>query len=76
MFLQKIISVNFNDDYVEWTTDASSDKLLWKDINKYKVSRHIIIILSSSSLIHPVPLSAFESKDELNRFLNLLKKSR
>ncbi|HOP28843.1 MAG TPA: YcxB family protein [Spirochaetota bacterium] len=68
--------VNFNDEYVEWITDSGSDRIRWNDIYQYKTSNNIIIILSSKKIMHPVPVSAFESKDELNRFLNLLTKKR
>jgi len=74
--LQKDTSVRFNDEYVEWITDSASDKIYWKDIHQYKTGKSIIIILSSKNIMHPVPVSAFESSDELNRFMQLLAKSR
>jgi hypothetical protein len=67
--LQKDTSVRFNDEYVEWITDSASDKIYWKDIHQYKTGKSIIIILSSKNILHPVPVSAFESSDELNRFM-------
>ena len=68
--------VKFNDEYVEWITASGSDRLKWNDIYQYKTSNNIIIILSSKKIMHPVPVSAFENKDEMNRFLNLLTKKR
>ncbi len=69
-------TVKFNDEYVEWITGSGSDRIRWNDIYQYKTSKSIIIILSSKKIIHPVPVSAFENKDEMNRFLNLLTKNR
>ena len=74
--LQKNTKVRFNEEYVEWITDSGSDRIKWNDIHQYKAGNNIIIILSAKNIMHPVPVSAFESKDELNRFLNLLKKNR
>ena len=75
-YLQKNITVKFDENYVEWCTDTGSDKLLWANVSKFKINKKILILLTSSNIMHPVPLSAFESKDELNRFLNLLSKHR
>lgn len=74
--LRKKTKVKFNDEYVEWITDSGSDRIKWNDIYRYKMSNNIIIILSSKNIMHPVPVSAFESKDELNRFMSLLAGSR
>jgi Mn2+/Fe2+ NRAMP family transporter len=69
-------TVKFNDEYVEWITASGSDRLKWNDIYRYRTNNNIIIILSSKKIMHPVPVSAFENKDEMNRFLNLLTKKR
>jgi Mn2+/Fe2+ NRAMP family transporter len=70
--LQKNTKVRFNEEYVEWITDSGSDRIKWNDIHQYKTGNNIIIILSAKNIMHPVPVSAFESKDELNWFVNLL----
>ncbi|HPJ34421.1 MAG TPA: YcxB family protein [Spirochaetota bacterium] len=70
---RKSIKVMFDDNFIEWISDSGTDRLQWKDIYRYKISREIIIILSSRNIMHPIPGSAFENSEELDRFLKLLK---
>jgi len=73
--LQVDYQIKFNDKHSEWISVYGNSILPWNEIIDYKLTENILLIIISANGLRAIPLRAFESREEKEKFVGYLEKN-
>lgn len=75
-YLHQMSTMTFNDAGISWKSENDSLKVPWHDIYQYKANEKVVLIYVSVVAVKIIPMHAFESAEEKEKFMAHLEKAK
>ncbi len=73
--LQQPLELELDEGHFSVSSAHGTFKMAWRDFHKWKKNSHLILVYQSSVLMHMIPLRAFQSRDDCDALVAILKKN-